>query len=243
MNDRMIGDPIGTGARYLAFRGEIDRICRACGRDPAEVVLVAVSKNADAAAAAEAVRAGAQDLGENRVQELLSKQAALSGEGLSPRWHLIGTLQTNKVRQVAGRTELIHSVDRLDLAQEIDRRSQAMGIATSILLQVNIAHEASKHGFDPAETARSLAEMARMPGLRVEGLMTMAPLDGGMAAAEDTFGAARGLFDRLRAAGDADPAVFRLLSMGMSGDYEAAIRAGATHVRVGGAIFGPKNVT
>lgn len=243
MNDGMDHDQNSTGERFLAFRAEIGRICRACGRDPADVVLVAVSKNASAAAAAEAVRAGASDLGENRVQELLLKRAELADAGLTPRWHLIGTLQTNKVRQVLGRTVLIHSVDRLELAREIDRRSQARGIRTSILLQVNIAREASKHGFDPEDTAISLAEMSRFSGLRIEGLMTMAPLEGGLAAAEETFGAARGLFERLRTSGDTDPAVFHLLSMGMSGDYEAAIRAGATHVRVGGAIFGSRIMT
>ena len=109
-------------------------------------------------------------------------------------------------------------------------------------MQVNVARESSKHGFDPEDAARSLAVMSRLPGLRIKGLMAMAPLEGGLAAAEDAFGTAHILFERLRSAGGADPAVFHLLSMGMSGDYEAAIRAGATHVRVGEAIFGPKVV-
>ncbi len=230
----------GAAGRFLELKRKVDGICRSCGRDPDEVVLVAVSKNADADAAAEVVRAGASDLGENRVQELLSKQQALSVEGLTPHWHLIGTLQTNKVRHVIGRTTLIHSVDRIELAAEIGRRSAAQGICTSVLLQFNIAREASKHGFEADAAMESLAATAAIPGLAVEGLMTMAPLEGGLPEAERTFLAARRLFDRIRASGLVDPASFCRLSMGMSGDYTVAIPAGATLVRVGGAIFGPR---
>ena len=236
--DQSLESLTGAGARFLALRGEVDRICLACGRQPEEITLVAVSKNATPQDAAEAVRAGAADLGENRVQELLSKREILAAEGLHPRWHLIGTLQTNKVRQVAGKTCLIHSVDRPQLASEISRRSESLGIRTPVLLQFNIAGEESKHGYDPSTALDALSQAAALKGLSIEGLMAMAPLEGAMTAAERTFEAAKALFDRLRASGCVDSAVFCKLSMGMSGDYEAAIHAGATHIRVGSLIFG-----
>ena len=236
--DRQPDSLPGAGARFLALRGEVARICLACGRRPEEITLVAVSKNASPQDAAEAVRAGATDLGENRVQELLAKREYLASRELHPQWHLIGTLQTNKVRQVVGKTCLIHSVDRLPLASEISRRSEALDIRTPVLLQFNIAGEESKHGYDPSDALEALAQAAALKGLSIEGLMAMAPMEGAVPAAEKTFEAAKNLYDRLRASGVVDAAVFCKLSMGMSGDYEAAIHAGATHIRVGSLVFG-----
>ncbi len=165
----------------------------------------------------------------------------LESEGLSPRWHLIGSLQTNKVRQVVGRTALIHSVDRIGLAEEIGRCSVRSGMTTPVLLQFNLSHEESKHGFDESEAERALDACSRIPGICMEGLMTMAPLAGGSSAAAQAFDTARRLFERLRDSGVADPDVFCRLSMGMSGDFPEAIRAGATIIRVGSAVFGVRH--
>ena len=232
-------DPESIAKAYRTLRMRLDALCSACGRDPADVTLVAVTKNTTAPAALAAVRAGATDLGENRVQELLAKQEAFASASCSAHWHLIGTLQTRKVRQVIGRTVLIHSMDRLKLAYELSARSAAAGIRTSVLMQVNLAGEESKHGFSFAETDAALKEITGLPNLSLEGLMTMAPIQPGLAPAEEVFGQAAALRDRWVREGRVDPDVFRVLSMGMSGDYEAAIRAGSTHVRIGSALFGP----
>lgn len=228
-----------AGARYLALREQLAAICREADRDPAGLTLVAVSKNATVEDAIKVVLAGAMDLGENRVQEMLSKQQGFSAAGIAqPHWHLIGTLQTRKARQIVGKTTLVHSLDRVELAIELGKRSEALGIKTDVLMQFNIAREPSKHGYDAREADFALEQCVATPGLAVRGIMVMAPLAGGTDVARETFEAARTLYDRLRSGGVADPAVFNHLSMGMSGDVAEAIRAGATIVRVGSAIFG-----
>jgi len=206
------------------------------GREPGSVRLVAVSKTKPAAAVAEAFSCGQRIFGENYVQELVGKHAELPGE---ISWHFIGNLQSNKVRQIAGLVDLIHSVDRLSLATEIDRQWGAIGKVCDVLIQVNISREATKGGATSEELLALVQEVARMPNLRVCGLMTMPPFFDDPEGARPYFRALKELAKELEAA--AVPGVeMRELSMGMSGDFEAAIEEGATLVRVGSALFGER---
>jgi PLP dependent protein len=225
--------------RLDTVRGQIAAAAGAAGRQPEEITLVGVCKLFPASAAMAAVRLGLFDLGENRVQEMLGKIEALAQAGMQPRWHLIGTLQRNKVRQIVGRTHLIHSADSLPLLQEIGRRSQEHGLVSDVLLQVNTAAEASKHGFDPGELEQAADSAQRIAGVRLRGLMTMAPFFENPDGASPVFDQTRRLFETL--ARQMDPAaVFTILSMGMSHDFRQAIACGSTLVRIGTAIFGPR---
>ena len=205
--------------------------------------LIAVTKFFPPQVAAAACAAGLQDLGENRVQELLAKQDALTAQGLTPRWHLIGTLQRNKVKYILGRTHLIHSGDSIELLAEISRRSVIADVETAVLLQLNPAMEESKHGFAPDTFAQAAAMALRLPALRIAGVMAMAPL---LENPEDTrpfFQASADLFQelcRLHHEICPDRLPPDTLSMGMSHDYVQAIACGATHVRIGTAIFGQR---
>ncbi len=221
----------------IKIRERMDRAARDAGRDPSEVRLVAVSKTKPAAAIAEAFGCGQSIFGENYVQELVAKQAELSAEIC---WHFIGNLQSNKVRQIAGLAEMIHSVDRLSLAKEIDRQWGALGRSCDILIQVNISSEPTKGGTSSQELLDLVAEVAALPHLRVRGLMTMPPFFDDPEAARPFFKALRELSRQVEAAGIAGVEM-RELSMGMSGDFEAAIGEGATLVRVGSALFGERD--
>lgn len=221
----------------IKIRERMDRAARDAGRDPSEVRLVAVSKTKPAAAIAEAFGCGQSIFGENYVQELVAKQAELSAEIC---WHFIGNLQSNKVRQIAGLVEMIHSVDRLSLAKEIDRQWGALGRSCDILIQVNISSEPTKGGTSSQELLDLVAEVAALPHLRVRGLMTMPPFFDDPEAARPFFKALRELSRQVEAAGIAGVEM-RELSMGMSGDFEAAIGEGATLVRVGSALFGERD--
>ena len=206
------------------------------GRDPAAVRLVAVSKTKPAAAIAAALACGQVIFGENYVQELVTKSAELP-EGIS--WHFIGNLQSNKVRQIAGLVDMIHSVDRISLAQEIDRQWGALDRTCDILIQVNISCEETKGGTSCAELLHLVTEVAGLPHLRIKGLMTMPPFFDDPEAARPYFRALRELAREVAAAGIAGVEM-KELSMGMSGDFEAAIAEGATLVRVGSALFGER---
>jgi pyridoxal phosphate enzyme (YggS family) len=206
------------------------------GRDPAEVRLVAVSKTKPAAAIAEAFRCGQTVFGENYVQELVAKAAELPKE---ISWHFIGNLQSNKVRQIAGLVDMIHSVDRLSLAREIDRQWGMLGKSCDILIEVNISCEATKGGTSCDQLLHLVGEAAALPNLRIKGLMTMPPFFDDPEAARPYFAALRELAREVAAAGIAGVEM-RELSMGMSGDFEAAIGEGATLVRVGSALFGER---
>lgn len=221
---------------------------RAAGRDPAGVRLVAVSKTFPADAVLEAVAAGQLDFGENRVEEALPKMDVVSVGGVAPRWHLIGHLQSRKVRDAGRRFGLIHSVDTLRLASRIDAQAPT---PQEILLECNVSGEESKAGFavsgwesDPARFADFCAEVEQilaLPNLRVRGLMTMAPIVADPAAARPVFASLRRLRDALRARFPDDSRTsWHELSMGMSDDFEAAIAEGATIVRIGRAIFGAR---
>lgn len=211
-----------------------ERIARACGRagrEPEEITLIAVSKTVDMARIEQAIAAGIQHFGENYYQEARDK---ISGIHAPVHWHFIGHLQKNKVRGVVPLFEWIHTVDDEQLAGEINRRAQMLGKRQRVLIEVNIAREPQKYGVLPDE-ALSLAErIAELPYMKLEGFMGMAPLVDNAEQARPYFVELRRLFEQL-------PPDYRVhLSMGMTQDYEVAIEEGATMVRIGMAIFGPR---
>lgn len=225
--------------RANVVRDSISTICKECGRNPDEVTLVGVSKVFPVEYAEAAVAGGLLDLGENRVQELVPKHDRLEELGLNPRWHLIGTLQKNKVKYIIGKTHLIHSVNTIDLAQEISKRSIANNIVSDILIQANISGEETKHGFSSEELDYALEQMSSLEGVRVRGLMTMAPIQEFDGQAREVFAKTRERFESLKS-GVKDPSMWNVLSMGMSQDYKYAIMEGATHIRIGTSIFGDR---
>lgn len=220
-------------------RANIAAAAREAGRDPGEITLVGASKMNDAAACREAVAAGIDALGENRVQEMTAKLAEHAYDGAP--LHFIGHLQRNKVKQVVGKASLIQSVGSLELLEEIEKTAGKLGLVQDVLLEVNIGEEEAKSGFLP-EALFSGAEAAlEKAHIRVLGLMTIPPFDADREANLQYFDKVRALFL------DMDEKLFhnslQVLSMGMSGDYEDAVRAGATMVRVGTAIFGSRHYT
>jgi len=200
-----------------------------------DVKLVAVSKTYPPEVIREAIEAGEQCFGENRVQDALPKIDALPSD---LEWHLIGHLQTNKVRKVIGRFALFHGVDNTALAVQMNRIAGEFGVTASILLEVNVSGEESKFGFTPSVLPTALEELLPLPHLRVEGLMTMAPFFENPDCARPVFEGLRKLRDALSAA-SGHP--LKELSMGMSGDFEQGIAEGATIVRIGSAIFGSRS--
>ena len=206
-------------------------------RDPASIRLIAVSKTIPAARVRAAASAGLHDFGENRVQEGLEKIAALADPGVE--WHLIGHLQSNKAKKAVGAFAWIQSVDSLDLLSKIDRAARELGARPKILIQVDLAHEATKHGADVA-AVRALAEAALgAPAVDLRGLMIIPPMPDDPAGSRPWFRRLRDLRDELVAGGLPAPQLAEL-SMGMSQDFEVAIEEGATMVRVGTAIFGER---
>jgi hypothetical protein len=225
--------PDDIAARLAEVNGRIRAAAARAGRDPPAVQLIAVSKAKPSELIRAAFAAGQRDFGENYVQELQSKRPALSDlEGI--RWHFIGGLQRNKARQVVD-VALVHSVDRAELALELDRRARAIGAAVEVLIEVNVGGEDQKSGCSAEELPALLASVSDAQGLSVQGLMTVPPLDADADRTRPMFASLRALRDRHRAAlGRGE------LSMGMSHDFEEAIEEGATLVRVGTAIFGAR---
>lgn len=217
-------------------RGLIEQAVRETGRDSESVKLVVVTKTQPVENIQQVVDEGIMDLGENRAQELVEKFSEINGP---VRWHLIGSLQTNKVRQIIDKVYLIHSLDRWSLAEEIDLRARQHGIVCKVLVQVNVSGEESKHGISPEEAAGFLSRLALLPNLRVCGLMTMAPF---YAEPETTRGVFAGLSHLAQAITRLDiPNIsMEWLSMGMSNDFMVAIEEGATIVRIGSDIFNPR---
>ncbi|MBX3328960.1 MAG: YggS family pyridoxal phosphate-dependent enzyme [Nitrospira sp.] len=209
------------------------------GRSVGTVRLVAVTKTVTVEHIAEGVRAGLSVLGENRVQEALPKIAAFTQ--MPVHWHFIGQLQRRKVRSVIGPFDLIHSMDSLELAQEIDRRAGEAGRRQNVLLEVNIGKEPTKAGFHPDDVVRSIPLMAHLSHTCIKGLMTIPPPTADPDSARPYF---RKLRDLARQISALDLPTVRMdeLSMGMSNDYEVAIEEGATLVRIGTAIFGARHV-
>jgi pyridoxal phosphate enzyme (YggS family) len=204
-----------------------ERLSRVRAGIPPGVTLVAVSKAHPAAAVREAYAAGQRHFGENYVQEWRAKAEALA-DLPEIAWHFVGGLQTNKVKYLVGKVALVHAVDREELAREIARRSAQRGVATRVLVEVNVAGEASKSGCAPAEVPRLVEAVRALPGLELRGLMCIPPAEGDP---RPHFAAVRRMRDALG---------LSELSMGMSGDYPVAIEEGATIVRVGTAIFGER---
>ena len=199
------------------------------GRTPEEVTIVAVSKFVEADKIRRAMELGLDILAENRVQEMNSKFDALPGA----QWHIIGHLQTNKVKYAVGRAALIHSVDSLRLLEEIDRQAEKLGIIQEILLEMNISGEESKYGLTNEEFRYIINKLEEFPSVRLRGIMTMAPNYEDKELCRPVFRRAKEIFDELR---DKNKDI-SVLSMGMSGDFEIAVEEGATHVRIGSAIF------
>ncbi|HET7504364.1 MAG TPA: YggS family pyridoxal phosphate-dependent enzyme [Kofleriaceae bacterium] len=234
--------------RWAEVNARVAAACERAGRLASEVTIIAVSKTHPVSAIREALAAGATDFGENYAQELAAKQAELAATDAGSatlthtalthtalRWHYIGRLQRNKARLVAGRVALVHAVDSVELAEELARRAGAAG--QPILLAVNLAGEATKGGVTAA-TAPDLARaLAGVPGVSLDGLMTMPPPADDAAASRPYFAGLRALRDRLA---DELGRPLPVLSMGMSDDFEVAIACGATHVRIGTAIFGAR---
>jgi PLP dependent protein len=212
---------LSVAENLKSVRGKIEQ----AGRNPDDITIVAVTKSFGPEVCREAVSAGLKVLGENRVQEALTKMDAVAGA----HWHLIGHLQSNKVKQVAGRFALIQSIDSRRIAEAV----AAIDSAQPVLVEVNVAEESQKTGVDPDAAAELIGSVAEM--LDLHGLMAMAPLEGDPAPA----------FDRLRALRDeAQQRLGRalpILSMGMSGDFEAAVKAGSTMLRLGRVLFGPRS--
>lgn len=219
-------------SNLASVKKRIEEACARCGRNPDEIKLLAVTKTVGVERIGEIMSLGVTELGENRVQELLSKYDELP----NARWHLIGHLQTNKVKSIIGKTELIHSVDSIRLAEEIGRQSEAKGVTTDILLEVNVSGEESKFGMNLDFVDEMIEKCSRISSVFVRGLMTMAPLG----AENDEI---RRIFSSLFkkyvdiSAKKYDNVNMDYLSMGMSNDFEIAIEEGANIVRVGRGLF------
>ncbi len=226
--------------KIAMVRESIAEAAKESGRDPSDITLIGVSKFFPAEYARQAFELGLTDLGENRPEEMHAKKETLDPQGIHPNWHLIGTIQSRKVRLIVGETYLIHSVDTLSLAKEISKRSEAKGIVSPILLEVNVSGEESKHGFSKEEVINSLETLIQLPNLSIEGLMTMAPIQHKEGEARAIFEKTRVLFDEISHLG-VKKEKWNKLSMGMSGDYKDAIICGSTHVRIGTAIFGKRD--
>ncbi len=203
------------------------------GRKPEDITLVAVTKTVTAKEAQEVLDAGVLTLGENRVQSLLDKYETLKDK---PEWHLIGHLQTNKVKYIADKVSLIHSVESLKLAEEINKKFKDAGKIANILIQVNVSGEESKFGITPFDTFSLIEQISELENIKVNGLMTMAPLSATTDECRKYFAELKELSQKI-----ADKKIKNIdmdkLSMGMSGDYYEAILEGATIVRVGSALF------
>ena len=215
----------------------IEAACKRAGRDRSEVTLIAVSKTKPIEAIQEIYDLGARDFGENKVQELCAKAGELPED---IKWHLIGHLQRNKVRQVIDHTVLIHSVDSYRLAEEINIQAIKRKIVMPVLIEVNIAGEDSKFGVRAEETEQLVREVAELPNVRIKGLMTIAPYVVDPEDNRDYFRKIRQLAVDIKNK-NIDNISMDVLSMGMTGDYEVAIEEGATMIRVGTGIFGARN--
>lgn len=217
-------------------RQNIRNACERSGRKVEDVTLIAVSKTKPVPMLQEAYDAGARDFGENKVQEILEKEPQLPSD---IRWHMIGHLQKNKVRQVIDKAVLIHSVDTVGLAERIEKEAVKRDLDVSILLEVNVAGEESKFGFAPEEVEKAAREIAKYPHVHIQGLMTIAPF---VENSEENRGVFKKLYelyvDMKRK--NIDNVTMNVLSMGMTGDYQTAIEEGATMVRVGTGIFGTR---
>jgi pyridoxal phosphate enzyme (YggS family) len=230
-----------ASAAIAAVRARLRAAAERTGRSPEQVTLVGVAKGVASESVVGAVRAGLAHVGESYLQEAVARRADLakrlaeSGTAL-PRWHFIGRLQSNKARSVAQIFDVVHTLDRPALGEALERHAAAAGRTLEVLIQVNASGEAQKGGAPPAAIASLLAASASWPHLRVVGLMAIPAVAGDPEQVRPAFAMLRGLRDSLRAG---HPGLVEL-SMGMSGDFEVAIEEGATIIRVGTALFGPR---
>lgn len=223
---------------YLEVERRVADACKRAGRDRGEVTLIAVSKTKPLEDILVVSDFGQKTFGENRVQEVLSKIAD-TPKDRDIKWHLIGHLQTNKVRQIVGKTELIHSVDSFKLAEMIDKESEKLGICTDILMEINIGSEESKFGVSYEAAGELARRIGRLSHVRLMGLMTVAPIVSDPSDARPFFRRMKELFVDINSK-NYDNVSMSVLSMGMSSDFEVAIEEGATMVRVGTGIFGER---
>ena len=228
--------------RYISenienIRKNIDAACKRSGRDPKDVLLLAVSKTVDVDRIKVAVDCGLNSLGENRVQEIMEKYEPM---GENVKWHLIGHLQTNKVKYIIDKVELIHSVESIKLAEEINKQAKKHNLVMDVLVEVNMADEESKFGVKPEETESFIRELALMDNIRVRGLMTVAPNVENGEENRVYFRNMKQLLVDINAK-NINNINMDILSMGMTGDYETAVEEGATIVRVGTGIFGKRD--
>jgi len=222
--------------RLVRVREQIARAAERAGRSAEDITLIAVSKTFDSATVQQAVDAGARDLGENRVQEAISKVAVVKGD---VRWHLIGHLQSNKARQAVEAFDVIHTIDSSQLAQRLDRVAGEIGRRPGVLVQVDLAHEPTKSGADESELPAIIEALDSARHLEFQGLMTLPPFFDSPEKTRPYFRRLSEILEGLNRARGPEQELTEL-SMGMSHDFEAAIEEGATMVRVGTAIFGSR---
>lgn len=222
---------------YEIVLENIKKACEKSGRDPKEVTLIAVSKTKPVEMLNEVYEAGSRDFGENKVQEMCEKMEQLPSD---IKWHMIGHLQTNKVKYIVGKCELIHSVDSLHLAKEIEKQAQKADVIVPILVEINIANEETKFGIDRSQAMELVKEITKLPHVQIKGLMTIAPY---VEDSEEN----RAYFHQIWQLSvdikneNIHNVSMDILSMGMTGDYMVAIEEGSTMVRVGTGIFGERN--
>ncbi|MBQ9927783.1 MAG: YggS family pyridoxal phosphate-dependent enzyme [Lachnospiraceae bacterium] len=209
------------------------------GRNTEDITLISVSKTKPVSMLLEAYEAGSRDFGENKVQELIDKYEVMPQD---IRWHMIGHLQRNKVKYIVGKVALIHSVDSLKLAEEISKEALKKEVTVSVLIEVNVAGEESKYGVSPQEAEELIRQIAILPGIKIEGLMTIAPYVDNSEDNRQYFAKLRQLLVDINSK-NIDNVNMNVLSMGMTGDYAVAIEEGATYVRVGTGIFGDRQYT
>ncbi len=222
---------------YETVLKNIEAACKKANRNPKDVTLISVSKTKPVEMLEEIYQCGSRDFGENKVQEMCDKMEVLPKD---IHWHMIGHLQTNKVKYIVGNCALIHSVDSLHLAEEIEKQAAKKDVKVPVLIEINIANEATKFGIDQKEAFELVSSVAKLPHLEIKGLMTIAPY---VDDPEDN----RAYFHQIWQLSvdiksqNIDNVSMEILSMGMTGDYMVAIEEGATHVRVGTGIFGERN--
>ena len=222
---------------YNHVLNQVNAACEKVNRNKDEVTLIAVSKTKPSSDIQELYDYGVRDFGENKVQELTSKYEELPKD---IRWHLIGHLQTNKVKYIVDKVYMIHSVDSVKLAREIEKEAAKKNVNVNILVQVNVANEDTKFGLDNSEVIKIVEEIATLPHLRIKGLMTIAPFVDDGEENRKYFNELKELSVDIKAK-NIDNVCMDMLSMGMSGDFVTAIEEGATYVRVGTSIFGVRN--
>lgn len=224
--------------RIDQVKSSIRQVSTKANRNPEDILLLGVTKTVDVDVIEEALECGITDVGENKPQELQRKYGLI---GNRAKWHQIGTLQTNKVKYIIDKVDLIHSLDRMSLAEEINKRAESIGRDIRCLVQVNVSKEASKHGIYVEDLESFVRECAdKFDRIKIVGLMTMAPDSDDEAEVRSVFRGLKEAFENIKAM-SIEGVEMKELSMGMSGDYQIAIEEGSTIVRVGTSIFGKRN--